>query len=79
MSAASKATLAATTVSAIAMILYVHRSQKVDQSAMHEGVLRDMESQRLRQERQLDFDVQKALEEEYRKVQTVDDGRGGKS
>ena len=42
---------------------------------MHEGVLRDMEQQKLRQERQLDFDMQRALEQEYRKVQKVDDWR----
>jgi protein PET117 len=44
--------------------------------AMHEGVIRDMEKQvRVKQERQLDFDMQKALEKEYRKVQDVNDGR----
>ena len=41
--------------------------------AMHAGVIRDMEQQRIRKERQLDFDMQRALEEEYRKVQTVKD------
>jgi protein PET117 len=35
-----------------------------------------MEQQRLRAERQLDFDTQRALEAEYRKVQTVVDGSG---
>ena len=40
---------------------------------MHAGVLRDMEQQRIRKERQLDFDMQRALEDEYRKVQTVKD------
>lgn len=40
---------------------------------MHAGVIRDMEQQRLKKERQLDFDVQRKLEEEYRKVQTVSD------
>jgi protein PET117 len=38
---------------------------------MHEGVVRDMEQQRIKRERQLDFDLQKALEEEYKKEQTV--------
>lgn len=37
------------------------------------GVIRDMENQRLRKERQLDFDVQRALEKEYKKVQDVRD------
>ena len=30
-----------------------------------------MEQQRVKKERQLDFDTQRALEEEYRKVQPV--------
>lgn len=40
---------------------------------MHAGVIRDMERQQQMKERQLDFDVQKALEEEYRKIQPVKD------
>jgi protein PET117 len=44
--------------------------------AMHAGVLRDMEQQRIKKERQLDFEMQRALEEEYRKVQHVHDGGG---
>lgn len=43
--------------------------------AMHEGVIRDMEQQRLKKERQLDFEMQAALEAEYRKIQNVSDGR----
>lgn len=39
--------------------------------AMHEGVVRDMEQQRIKRERQLDFDMQRALEEEYKREQTV--------
>lgn len=39
--------------------------------AMHEGVVRDMEQQRIKRERQLDFDMQRELEEEYKKHQTV--------
>jgi protein PET117 len=38
---------------------------------MHQGVLRDLEQQRLKRERQADFDAQRALEAEYRKEQTV--------
>lgn len=38
---------------------------------MHKGVERDMEKQRLRLERQADFEMQKRLEEEFLKVQTV--------
>ena len=40
---------------------------------MHQGVIRDMEQQRIKRERQLDFEMQRQLEEEYRKVQTVSD------
>jgi protein PET117 len=42
---------------------------------MHEGVIRDMEQQRLRRERQLDFDTQAALEAELRQEQSVNDDR----
>lgn len=38
---------------------------------MHEGVVRDMEQQRIKRERQLDFDMQRALEEEYKREQNV--------
>ena len=41
---------------------------------MHAGVLRDMEQQRIKRERLLDFEMQRQLEKEYRKIQTVDDG-----
>ena len=44
---------------------------------MHAGVIRDIEQQRIKKERQADFEMQRALEEEYRKVQRVhDDGLG---
>lgn len=39
--------------------------------AMHQGVIRDMEQQKVKRERQLDFEMQRQLEEEYRKVQNV--------
>lgn len=41
---------------------------------MHAGVIRDMEQQKIKRERQLDFEMQRQLEEEYRKVQNVTDG-----
>lgn len=41
---------------------------------MHAGVVRDMELQRVKKERLDDFEMQKALEEEYKKVQSVHDG-----
>lgn len=43
---------------------------------MHQGVIRDYEQQRLKRERQADFDMQQALEKEYRQIQTVSDGGG---
>lgn len=47
--------------------------------AMHSGVLRDMEQQRIKKERKADFDMQRALEAEYRKVQNVHDSTGAGS
>jgi protein PET117 len=41
--------------------------------AMHAGVIRDMEQQRIKRERQADFEMQKQLELEYKKTQTVRD------
>jgi protein PET117 len=37
-----------------------------------------MEQQRVKKERVADFEMQKAMEEEYRRVQRVHDGGGGK-
>lgn len=45
--------------------------------AMHAGVVRDMEQQRIKRERQADFEMQRKLEEEYKKVQTVHDSTDG--
>lgn len=44
--------------------------------AMHAGVVRDMEQQQIKRERQADFEMQRQLEEEYRKVQTVSTDSG---
>ena len=41
---------------------------------MHAGVIRDMEQQRVKRERQLEFEMQRQLEEEYKKIQHVEDG-----
>lgn len=38
---------------------------------MHQGVIRDMEQQRIKRERQLDFDLQRQLEAEYKQEQSV--------
>jgi len=40
---------------------------------MHAGVVRDMEQQRIKRERQADFEMQRQLEIEYKKTQTVRD------
>jgi len=74
MSRAAKLTLAGTSLFAISTVFFVHYSQQAEKSAMHAGVIRDVEQQRLKKERQLDFEMQKALEEEYRKLQNVHDG-----
>ncbi|GAB7366555.1 hypothetical protein MBLNU230_g8541t1 [Neophaeotheca triangularis] len=73
MSTRAKATLASTTLGAIGIVIFVHYQQKADKAAMHQGVIRDMEQQKLKKERQLDFDMQRKLEEEYRQVQNVSD------
>ena len=44
---------------------------------MHQGVVRDVEQQRVKRERQADFDMQKALEAEYKKEQTVHESLAG--
>jgi len=74
MSRAAKLTLAGTSLFAISTVFFVHYSQQAEKAAMHQGVIRDIEQQRIKKERQLDFDLQKAMEEEYRKVQNVSDG-----
>lgn len=47
--------------------------------AMHAGVERDEEKQRIKRERMADFEMQRRLEEEYRKIQHVSDGNNGQS
>ncbi|OQE35126.1 hypothetical protein PENCOP_c014G03225 [Penicillium coprophilum] len=71
MSRASKFTLAATGLGTMGIVWFVHWAQEADRAAMHRGVERDMEKQRIRLERQADFEMQKALEQEYLKLQTV--------
>jgi protein PET117 len=44
---------------------------------MHAGVIRDMEQQRIKQERQADFEMQRQLELEYKKSQSVHDSSNG--
>ncbi|KAJ9200464.1 hypothetical protein DTO166G4_9065 [Paecilomyces variotii] len=70
MSRASKVTLALTTAATAGIVYFVHWSQEADRAAMHAGVERDVERQRIKQERQAEFEMQRRLEEEYRKIQT---------
>ena len=92
MSTASKITLASTTLGAISIVFLVHYGQKAEQAVrcslgtirscannqqtMHAGVVRDMERQRIKREREADFEMQRDLEEEYRKVQLVSESSG---
>ena len=73
MSTASKITLASTIVSTVGIIAFVHWAQTAEKTAMHAGVLRDEEQQRVKKERQADFEMQRQLEKEYKKVQSVHD------
>ncbi|ODH41753.1 hypothetical protein ACO22_01331 [Paracoccidioides brasiliensis] len=78
MSRASKLTLAGTTLITAGIVYFVHWSQESEKAAMHAGVERDLEIQRIKQERKADFEMQRALEAKYRKIQTVSDsGNGG--
>ncbi|OJD20114.1 hypothetical protein ACJ73_08556 [Blastomyces percursus] len=79
MSRASKLTLAGTTLMTVGIVYFVHWTQEADKAAMHAGVQRDLENQRIKRERQADFEMQRALEAEYRKLQTVSDGGNGES
>ena len=60
----------------IATRCYSKRLMLFGFKAMHAGVVRDIEQQRVKKERQADFEMQRALEEEYRKVQSVHEGAG---
>ncbi|KAJ0420410.1 hypothetical protein BJY00DRAFT_284262 [Aspergillus carlsbadensis] len=71
MSRASKLTLAATGLATAGIVYFVHWAQEQEKMSMHKGVERDVEKQRIRLERQAEFAMQKALEEEYRKIQKV--------
>ncbi|KAL3469442.1 hypothetical protein BJX99DRAFT_241279 [Aspergillus californicus] len=71
MSRASKLTFVGTGLATAGIVFFVHWSQEQEKASMHKGVERDMEKQRVRLERQADFAMQKALEEEYLKLQKV--------
>ncbi|PWY77102.1 cytochrome c oxidase assembly protein [Aspergillus heteromorphus CBS 117.55] len=81
MSRASKLTLAATGLGTAGIIYFVHWAQEQEKVSMHKAVEQDMEKQRIRRERQAEFEMQRALEQEYLKLQKVspsaDDPKGG--
>ncbi|KIW86836.1 uncharacterized protein Z519_12622 [Cladophialophora bantiana CBS 173.52] len=77
MSRASKITLLGTILGTAGVVAFVHWAQTAEQAAMHAGVVRDMEHQRIKRERQADFDMQRQLEDEYKKVQSVHDSTSG--
>jgi len=69
--------LATTLVGTVGIVTFVHWAQRSEKTAMHAGVIRDEENQRRKKaeqdERRLDFELQRQLEQEYRKTQTVHD------
>ena len=73
MSTASKVALAGTILGTIGIVGFVHWAQVNEKAAMHAGVIRDEEQQRVKKERQADFDMQRQLEQEYLKSQSVHD------
>ncbi|KAL2222312.1 hypothetical protein M432DRAFT_636933 [Thermoascus aurantiacus ATCC 26904] len=78
MSRASKITLAVTSLATAGIVYFVHWAQERDRAALHAGVERDEERQRIKRQRQAEFEMQRKLEEEYRKIQKVSDsGIGG--
>ena len=72
MSTASKLTLATTLTGTVGIVAFVHWAQRSEKAAMHVGVIRDEENQRRKK-----VEMQKQLEEEYKKTQTVHDSTSG--
>jgi protein PET117 len=60
-----------TLVFTLGTIATVHMQQKADKKAMHLGVLRDLEQQEIRKQRQQELVMQQALEAEYKISQPV--------
>lgn len=81
MSTASKITLAATLTGTVGIVAFVHWAQRAEKAAMHAGVIRDEENQRRKKaeqdERRIDFEMQRQLEQEYKKTQSVHDSTAG--
>jgi len=81
MSQLSKLTFATTLIGTAGIVAFMHWAQVAERAAMHAGVVRDVENQRRKaeemDERRIDFEMQKRLEEEYRKTQSVHDSTTG--
>ncbi|KAK9488960.1 hypothetical protein V1527DRAFT_456723 [Lipomyces starkeyi] len=73
MSRASKVTLALTSLSAVGIIYGVHFIQEAEQQSMYQGVVKDKERQRIKQERAEELRMQQALQKEYETIQPVAD------
>ena len=55
----------------IAIIFGVHYIQQADKESMHQGVIRDDERQKIRKERELELQRQRALEAALKQDQPV--------
>ena len=71
MSTAAKFTLAGVSMTTIAIIFGVHYIQQADKESMHQGVIRDDERQKIRKERELELQRQRALEAALKQDQPV--------
>lgn len=78
MSIAAKMTLGASFAVSASIIWYVHYKQKTDLEQLHDGVLRDIERQRMRQIQNLQtlqqqIDLTKQLKEQERQMQAEEE------
>ncbi|KAK6539527.1 hypothetical protein TWF694_009743 [Orbilia ellipsospora] len=78
MSRASKVTLSLVSVITGLIVVAVHNTQVTEREAMHQGVIRDEERQRIKRERALDFELSAKLREEYEKVQPISNSEDSK-
>jgi len=70
MSLLAKSTLAASCVTSVGIITYVHYKQNLDRNSLHDGVIRDVERQRRRRAENLyQLQQQIDLSKEFKKKQ----------
>ncbi|KAK9476485.1 hypothetical protein V1514DRAFT_336746 [Lipomyces japonicus] len=72
MSTASKVTLATVSVLTVGIIYGVHYIQELEQQTMYQGVVKDVERQRIKKDRIDELLLQQRLQKEYESVQPVD-------